>query len=577
MKPFVVTSLQAIKMPRWLLLALCTLYVVPGLLGRDPWRFADAAGFGISWTMAQGAHGATDWLLPNVVGLPMTDTGPGPFWLGALAMKALPFLPADTAMRLTALCWLVLLLCSVWYASWLLAGRTEMQPADPFGASASRIDFGRSMADCALLIMLATLGLLERSHETTAHSAQIAWVGVFLFGCARALERPKLGGAIAGVAIGLTVLTRGIPTAVVLALTAALATALSRPYRLVAWPMLSAMTLAALATALPWPLALGHADWIGLADPVAALNHRAAWLARNAGQLSWPTAASWSNLLRNLPWFFWPAWPIAAWAVWQWRSQRLAAAVALPAACTAGLLMLAVFSTGASEVALLPVIAPMAMLAALGVPALRRGISSLIDWFAVMSFSLIGLALWAYWLAFMTGWPPRMALSAQRAVRGFMPILDPLEALLGLAATIAWIVLVYWRVSRQPRALWRTVALSSGGLVLTWFLLMTLWLPAANFRNTYRDVAQQAGAAIPGGYRCIRTLGLDAAHRASFAYFGAMRLDDVRPDCDWLLLAERIDSPMAIESIPGAWHEAWSGQRPADRRERFRLLKRRAQ
>jgi 4-amino-4-deoxy-L-arabinose transferase-like glycosyltransferase len=364
---------------------------------------------------------------------------------------------------------------------------------------------------------------------------------------------------------------------VVLALTAALATALSRPYRLVAWPMLSAMTLAALATALPWPLALGHAHWVGLADPVAALNHRAAWLARNAGQLSWPTAASWSNLLRNLPWFFWPAWPIAAWAVWQWRSQRLAAAVALPALCTAGLLMLAVFSTGASEVALLPVIAPMAMLAALGVPALRRGISSLIDWFAVMSFSLIGLALWAYWLAFMTGWPPRMAISAQRAVRGFMPILDPLEALLGLAATIAWIVLVYWRVSRQPRALWRTVALSSGGLVLTWFLLMTLWLPAANFRNTYRDVAQQAGAAIPGGYRCIRTLGLDAAHRASFAYFGAMRLDDVRPDCDWLLLAERIDSPMAIESIPGAWHEAWSGQRPADRRERFRLLKRRAQ
>ena len=126
MKPFVVTSLQAAKMPRWLLLALCVLYVVPGLLGRDPWRFADAAGFGISWTMAQGAHGATDWLLPNVVGLPMTDIGPGPFWLGALAMKALPFLPADTAMRLTALCWLALLLCSVWYAGWLLAGRTVL-------------------------------------------------------------------------------------------------------------------------------------------------------------------------------------------------------------------------------------------------------------------------------------------------------------------------------------------------------------------------------------------------------------------------------------------------------------------
>ena len=39
-----VTELQAGKLPRWGLWLLCLLYIVPGLIGRDPWRFDDAAG-----------------------------------------------------------------------------------------------------------------------------------------------------------------------------------------------------------------------------------------------------------------------------------------------------------------------------------------------------------------------------------------------------------------------------------------------------------------------------------------------------------------------------------------------------
>ena len=131
---------------------------------------------------------------------------------------------------------------------------------------------------------------------------------------------------------------------------------------------------------------------------------------------------------------------------------------------------------------------PMTMLAALALPTIRRSVVSLIDWFSVMTFSVVGFAIWAYWIAFMTGFPPRMAQKAQEAVPGFQPPFSLLELGLGLLATAAWIGLVLWRISRQPRPFWRPMALSSGGMVLTWFLLMTLWLPAANFRKSYRDV-----------------------------------------------------------------------------------------
>jgi 4-amino-4-deoxy-L-arabinose transferase-like glycosyltransferase len=224
---------------------------------------------------------------------------------------------------------------------------------------------------------------------------------------------------------------------------------------------------------------------------------------------------------------------------------------------------------------LLPLVPPLALLAALGLPTIRRGLTSLIDWFAVMTFTLIGLALWAYWIAFQTGWPPRMAFRAQQSVIGFEPEVHAIELVLGLTATLAWILLVAWRVARHPKALWRTMILSAGGLVLTWSLLMTLWLPAGNYRKTYRDVAQQAGAVVAAKPGCVRTVGLDLAHRTSFAYFGRLGIDDANPECPWLLLAERPQAPIDVERrVGGRWQVAWSGQRPADRQERFRLLQR---
>src|SRR5690606_27553447 len=90
MRAFLVTRLQARKLPRWALLLLCGLYVLPGFIGRDPWRVDDAAGFGIALTMARG--GPLDWLVPNIAGMRVVDEGgPLPFALAAVVAKLLSF------------------------------------------------------------------------------------------------------------------------------------------------------------------------------------------------------------------------------------------------------------------------------------------------------------------------------------------------------------------------------------------------------------------------------------------------------------------------------------------------------
>ena len=141
-----------------------------------------------------------------------------------------------------------------------------------------------------------------------------------------------------------------------------------------------------------------------------------------------------------------------------------------------------------------------------------------------------------------------------------------------------------WRVSRQPRPFWRPMALSSGGMVLTWFLLMTLWLPAANFRKSYREVVSPTREILAAETGCVTGVGLDVAQRALLAYYGNARfirlprMDGVEPmpgpdSCRWMLVSDRQNTPHRIADS-GEWSLIWHGQRRVSRGERLFLYAR---
>ena len=565
MRPFLVTELQAGKLPRWGLLLLCLLYIVPGFVGRDPWRYADAADFGVALTMARG--GAIDWLLPNVAGEAVHNAGPLPFWIGATFARLLPFVSEHTAVRSAAATGIALLFVAFWYGAYSLSKRPGLMPSDPFGASAKRVDFGRALADCALLVLMATLGVVARVHETTAQAAQLTVGAAFLFGASAALYRPVLGGLIAGAAIGASVMTRGLLPAFALAGCALALPLVSRDYRLVATRWLATTTVTGALCGLAWPMALLLAGTPGS-------EHLAAWLAWNREQLTGPTIDSVQDLAQTAPWYFWPAWPMALWALYRWHGRIGEPAIALPLTNLACGAFVATILSDSPDQHLLLLALPFAMLAAAGLPTLARSVVSLIDWFAVMTYSVIGFVVWAYWIAFVIGFPPRMAASAKRIAPGFEPSWIAVDIALGLAVTVAWALLVRWRISRQPPMLWRGVVLSSAGLVVAWFLLMTLWLPVFNVRSTYREVSRQAASALAPGYDCVETERLGLAQRASLQYFGGFRFGRPGQACSWRLVED--EGPLArtgASSVPGM-RLVWEGGRPNDDDERLRLYRR---
>ena len=98
--PALVTQRAAQRLPRLALLLFCAAYVMPGVFGRDPWKNADVAAFG---HMAAIAEGRAGWFSPALAGLP-ADGALVPYWLGALFIKALPWLDPALAARIPSRC-----------------------------------------------------------------------------------------------------------------------------------------------------------------------------------------------------------------------------------------------------------------------------------------------------------------------------------------------------------------------------------------------------------------------------------------------------------------------------------------
>lgn len=570
MKPVRLPASATRAFPRWGLFSLGLLYILPGLIGRDPWKNDDAAGFGIMWTMAHG--GLHDWLWPHIAGLPAPGEGPLAFWLGALCIHLFGALLGDAmAARIAPIFFFLLGAASLWYTTFLLACRPEAQPQKlAFGGQPAPDDFARTLADGALLIYLGCLGLLLRSHETSAEALQVSLVAFLLYASTRYILLPNLRHAsLIGLSLGCLALTRGwvVPLGLWIFL-----------FPLFSWlKMDTRRTLQHLGLAFLLALTVVM-SWLTLAWWVQPFSSTPAdaWMKWNYTQIAAPSMASLKYFIRYGVWYFWPAWPFAAWAVYAWRRQDKAVHIGLPLTFVALYILLALLNPHQEEGILLPVLPALAILAAFGLPTMKRSAINATDWFSVMTLTACAAFIWIGWIAMQTGWPVQLAKNALKLVPGYQPEYNFLAVGIALAATLAWIMLVHWRISRRPSVLWRAVVLSSGGVILCWLLLNTLWLPWLNYGKSYAGVAQQIASKLPPAGYCLDS-NAGPAQRASFAFFGNIPFARFnQQQCDFLLLQDGNKMDAAIQ-IPDQyttrqWQLRWQGHRPADRDERFLLF-----
>ena len=552
--PAIVPQSAVRPLPRLLLLLLCFAYVIPGFVGRAPWKSLDITTYGYALALSRGE---TSWLSPTLFGLPPDTEGLLPYWLSAWFIQTFgEFIGSELASRLPFAILLWLALMATWYAVYYLARSPGAGPvAFAFGGEASEVDYARAMADGGLLALIACLGLAQPSHESSSYVVQLAAVA-FVFFAAAAIPR-RMAAAYAAAAVGLLMLAlSGAPT----------------------FGLLYGLGAAALLALAPVDEARRRHTRIA-AIVFACLALAACALAAFLGQWQWrllPVAQfrSLHDFLELLVWFAWPAWPLALWSLWIWRRQIanfrfLHRHLWLP--IWLGLLtIVSTIVTTPADRALLLGLPAFAALAAFALPTFRRAMAALIDWFTLLFFSVAALTIWVIWISVQTGVPAQPAANVARLAQGFTAEFSALHLLFALAATVAWGLLVYWRAKRNRPEIWRSLVLPAGGTVLSWILMMTLWLPMLDYARSYTAQMGAMEKIVGAGSPCIAFQDLS---RAQIVAMQTHRLEKrwqlERADapeaaqCHWLAIS--VDGHAFLRPDDARWREVTAVRRPTDR------------
>ena len=566
--PAIVAQSAVRRLPRWIVWALCLAYVLPGFMGRTPWKADDMEAFGFMFNLAQ-SFGSDNvaWLKPTLLG--QTDSGAAllPYWLGAWAIQLAPKgLPLDTAAQLPFIALLGLTLAATWYAVYALARTPAAQPVSfAFGGEAKPADYARAIADGGLLALLACLGLARLSHEATPALAQLSFSALLFFALAN-LARKRMTSLFCAVLAIMGLALSGAPAlAMILGAGGAMVIALDtgQPQSLrvrkvdVAWVLIFCLATAAITSGLDlwrWRVASSHLFEI-------------------------------QAMARLLLWFTWPAWPLALWTLWRWRYQLKSISANPHLSLPLWFMLVGIATTwmsGLSDRALLISLPALATLAAFALPTLKRSLSAFIDWFTLLFFSVGALIIWTVWLSMQTGFPAQPAINVARLAPGFVLQFSLTAFILASLATLAWAGLVRWRAGRHRSALWKSMVLPASGAILCWLLVMTLWLPLLDFGRSYAPLVNKVRSMM-GATDCVHYFGLTKAQGAAFQFHGNLKLLPVATrtestasnasQCAWLIVDTQALAAFTQEVDASAWTQHATVRRPSDNNEDIVLFR----
>lgn len=614
----------ASRLPRWAIVWLIALYILQGLVQRDAWRGEDvmhvALARSVMESVLEGNFSAL--AMPSLAMIPQVAAGP--LWTLITVVFISPLYVVswwnqtpvalhllDDLARIPLAIAMALGFLAIWKSADRFARRREAQPLDPLGVGPRSADFGKTLGDCALLMTAACLGVIYPWHQAGPQAAVFLLASLALWSLATAPETPKRSALQLSLLLTAMFLTQGIGIFAAWFLIIVMVFGLVKSYQLVARVFFGAFLirtvgLVGLSALLIWSVA--PAELFG-----------AWWASQTQGGLIQKISASGlagansiGRWFMDVLWKWWPLWPIAILGLWKARKVHFARAPqwAVPTIAVTVISLVGLMGPPDWRLAQLAGIAPLALIAAFGLLSMPRPLVNLIDWFAVALFTALGLFIWLYWTALNFGFPQTLARRVPLLAPGISGTASIHEIIIGFGATLAWIVLVLWRIRRGTARLWRPMVLSAGGLTLVWTLLITLWVPAIDRILGQRVVAsslerawmasarQHFGAAMTDNLRRLpKTACVSAAPDAmgfnamAIAYTHLPIRND--PSCRWrlsLVAPQATDAPkvpqtsakrtaakkgaVKKESVKPAtqWTVIWQSRATEDRRNRERYL-----
>jgi 4-amino-4-deoxy-L-arabinose transferase-like glycosyltransferase len=277
----------------------------------------------------------------------------------------------------------------------------------------------------------------------------------------------------------------------------------------------------------------------------------------------------------TLLWYAFPALPLAAWAIWTaWRRHNSIVAhpgMTLPLLLAAVMFGVLAVASDSRDLYLMPLLLPLSLLAAQGIGELPVIGTVALSQAARWVLGALAIALWAGWLALLTGVPSPLHAMLLAYQPGFVPKVHWVHLGVALAAT----ALAARMLARRAPYAGLAVTQWAAAAALCWCLIATLWTPYLNAGKSYRTMVRSLALELPDT-GCIASLHLGEPQRAMIDYFAGIKTVrlEVEPgnSCSALLVQGWRD--IEVPPPAPAWTLVWEGARPGDGRELYYLYRR---
>ncbi|WP_267848414.1 ArnT family glycosyltransferase [Robbsia betulipollinis] len=546
------------------------MYLLPGILGHEPWKQDETYTFGIIDHILKTG----EWLVPMNAGQPFMEKPPLYMWVSSLfAYLFQPLLPPHDGARLA----------SVLFGALALA----------FGTSAARSANANARANAPVVVgtvalMAGSLVLVKHLHDLFSDVALLAGSAIALASLMRVVAAggasdtptgPRRTGpsrtdsCALGIGIGIALMSKGVFIPAVFAALVTVLPLVHPPCRRRRY--FSALALALLVSLpflLIWPALLYRAS------PTLFMtwfwdNNVGRFLGFSVPELGSENARGF--VVQALLTSGFPAGPLAlaSLALGGWRRLREPAYLIATLFLAIGLAVLSVSAT-ARQLYLLPFMLPAAILAADAVARLPQTLATGWDWISRALFGAAAILVWAAW--FIMRQPVEthspLGFAARWLPLDYVLPLQPVAVLAAVVLTLAWMGCVAM-LSAHGR--WRGVLSWFAGVTLVWGLLTTLLLPWLDRGKSYGPVFRALGAALQHDWRtddCMASVHLGESEAPMLYYFTRIPHRPVAGkaatpvSCRWMIVQGRQSQ---AQVSPTQWASYWRGARQGDTREQL--------
>lgn len=524
----------------WLLLLMALIWIAGVTFFHAPWEPYEPYVVAIVKSIIT----TNSWLVPYLTpSAPYLDLQPFYFWLFALIIKVFSFNDVANAVRLIN--------------ALIIFGVIALMGQIGSGLSAFRN--GRSV----IMILISCVGFINNAYQLSPNIVVLFGFALYFYALQKSAKMPGISAWL--LSVGLILISLNFTGQfIVIALSMLLLLPIfsrewrNQEYLICAGGGFALFTL--LFSSYVWQLnSIDHAFYLE-------------WESKYINFLSFDVSSYWQScifLVETLAWYLIPAWILVIWTLYKRRLQIVKDKILQLSLLTSVLLLAsAVLSGRQDESVIFPIVIPFVLLASVEIDSIKITIVSLLNWFCIFTFGLVGACITTLYIALNFGQPHDLLVKAKYYAPDYAFQFNAWQLALAVLITLIWLFMITRKHIRGREM----VTNWASGTTFVLVIFISLCLPWFNAVLSFQDVVNSSLPYLKSA-NCIATNQSNRTQNALWYYYADLRLEPeinfAQGRCNQALISVQADDPV---SIPG-WKVIWTNKRPVDFR-RYVLLER---